>query len=228
MVLKVYFDSHPSLVPKDQQLLDDVPSSNVTLRVKNTDTLDEYRCETYCNPQFFEKVTRWIKKRKYECKMLNNNSEMELKVEIFKFALQKVPKTDVEILKQEICQMRKEHNEMSGEQKMFRYYFLNVWKERMRIIIAERPELKHELIQTCRNLYDQIKTEGIILMEFGCKVYYLKIQVETGNTTEVVQNLQQAYTALNSAGYPGSTSGGPTPTGGYITPGGITPSGPSG
>ena len=79
------------------------------VRVKNTDTLDEYRGESFCNPQFFEKINRWIKKNKYECKPLNNNSEMELKVEIFKFPLKKVPKSDVELLKQEICSMRKDN-----------------------------------------------------------------------------------------------------------------------
>ena len=110
--------------------------------------MDEYRGESFCNPQFFEKIGRWIKKKKYECKALNNNSEMELKVEIFKFPLKKVPKSDVEILKQEICAMRKDNQKLKGELKMFRYYFLNMWKERSRIVIQEKPELKQELIES--------------------------------------------------------------------------------
>ena len=109
---------------------------------------------------------------------------MELKVEIFKFPLKKVPKSDVEILKQEICQMRKDNLRLRGELKMFRYYFLNIWKERSRIIIQEKPELKQELIESAQNLYDQMKTEGIILEEFGSKIYYLKIQMQSGVAAE--------------------------------------------
>jgi hypothetical protein len=71
-----------------------------------------------------------------------------LKVEIFKFPLKKVPKSDVEILKQEICSMRKENQKMRGELKLFRYYFLNMWKDRSRIIIQDKPDLKQELIES--------------------------------------------------------------------------------
>lgn len=126
----------------------DPQRQNVSVRVKNTDTLDEYRGESYCNPQFLQKIYGWIKKNKYECRSLNNNSEMELKVEIFKFPLKRVPKSDVEILKQEICQMRKDNQRLKGGLKMFRYYFLNMWKERSRILIQEKPELKQELIES--------------------------------------------------------------------------------
>jgi hypothetical protein len=131
---------------------------------------------------------------------------MELKVEIFKFPLKKVPKSDVEILKQEICQMRKDNLRLRGELKMFRYYFLNIWKERSRIIIQEKPELKQELIESAQNLYDQMKTEGIILEEFGSKIYYLKIQMQTGSGGAVEGILQQQASF--------TTPGGQTPMGG--------------
>ncbi len=76
--------------------------------------------------------------------------------------------------------MRKDNTRLKGELKMFRYYFLNMWKERSRIVIQEKPELKQELVESAQNLYDQMKTEGIILEEFGSKVYYLKIQMANG------------------------------------------------
>ena len=118
MVIKVFFERigaeghHHDLdqemaLPPGESIDNQKP--NVSVRVKNTDTLDEFRGESFCNPQFFEKISRWIKKKKYDCRALNNNSEMELKVEIFKFPLKKVPKSDVELLKQEICQMRKDN-----------------------------------------------------------------------------------------------------------------------
>jgi len=106
MVIKVFFERLESNAPgaadmdRDHEMAEGDPQrANVSVRVKNTDTLDEYRGESFCNPLFFEKISQWIKKKKYDCKAINNNSEMELKVEIFKFPLKKVPKSDVEILK---------------------------------------------------------------------------------------------------------------------------------
>jgi len=104
MVIKVFFERIDNLGgAHDNEHEENADRANVTVRVKNTDTLDEYRGESFCNPLFFDKISQWIKKKKYETKAINNNSEMELKVEIFKFPLKKVPKSDVEILKQEIC-----------------------------------------------------------------------------------------------------------------------------
>lgn len=162
--------------------------NNVSIRVKNSDTLEEFRGESYCNPQFLSKIGRWIKKGKYECKALNNNAELELKVEIFKFPLKKVPKSDIDILKQEICQMRKENNRIKGELKMGRHFFLNHWRDRYRIAINEKPELKQLLIESAQNLYDQMVTEGLILEEFGTKCFYLKIQMQSSSA--VTENLQ--------------------------------------
>ena len=107
-------------------------TANLNIKVKNTDTLDEYRGTALLNQSYSKKMDSWIKKGKYQCQSLNNNSELELKVEIFKFNLKKVPKTEVELLKQELCAMRKENQRIKGEQKLFRYYFLHMWKDRTR------------------------------------------------------------------------------------------------
>jgi hypothetical protein len=102
---------------------------NLNIRVKNTDTLDEYKGLVYLKSSFTGKLHKWISKHKYQCVPLNNNSELELRVEIFKFVLKRVPKSDVEQLKQDICLMRKENNKLKGELKLFRYYFLNLWRD---------------------------------------------------------------------------------------------------
>lgn len=44
-------------------------------------------------------MQRWIRKNKYSCISLNNDMEMELRVEIFKFNLAKQPKSDIDTLK---------------------------------------------------------------------------------------------------------------------------------
>lgn len=64
MVIKVFFeriDNLPGGIEGDQEMAgvapDDPQRANVSVRVKNTDTLDEYRGESFCNPLFFEKIS---------------------------------------------------------------------------------------------------------------------------------------------------------------------------
>jgi len=102
---------------------------NVRIRVK-TSTLDEYTGEQKMNPKYLDKLMQWVKKQKYTYQSLNNDQELELKVEIFKFHLYKHAKNDVETLKQDIAAMRKQNTELKGQQKLFRYYFLNLWREK--------------------------------------------------------------------------------------------------
>ena len=57
---------------------------------------------------------------------------MELRVQIFKFQLKKIEKSDIESLKQEICRMKKDNEQLKGELKLFRYYFLHLWRDKFR------------------------------------------------------------------------------------------------
>ncbi len=95
------------------QVDSDPKAPNVRIRVKNSQ-LDEFTGETYLNPQYLDKVQRWVKKNKFQCVPLNNDLEMELKVEIFKFHLNKSAKGDVDTLKQDIAKMRKDNAEIKG------------------------------------------------------------------------------------------------------------------
>jgi len=128
------------------QVDNDPKAPNVRIRVKNNQ-LDEFTGETYLNPQYLDKVQRWVKKNKFQCVPLNNDLEMELKVEIFKFHLSKSVKGDVETLKQDIAKMRKENAEIKGQMKLFRYYFLHIWREKQhRHFLADKPEFRQSLV----------------------------------------------------------------------------------
>ena len=98
---------------------------------------------------------------------------MELRVEIFKFHLTKQPKGEIETLKQSIASMRKDNARLKGELKLFRYYFLQVWREKQRHAIADKPEFRQELISTTKHLYDEVEANGLIIEEFGAKTFYL-------------------------------------------------------
>lgn len=120
--IKVYIQA---IQNKHDSIVEDAQTkNNICIRVKNTDTLDEFAGEAFLNPQYLDKVQRWVKKNKYQCMSLNNDVEMELRVEIFKFHLTKQPKGDIETLKQDIAAMRKDNAQLKGQLKLFRYYFL--------------------------------------------------------------------------------------------------------
>ncbi len=119
---------------------------NVRIRVKTT-AKDEFTGDATLNPQYIDKLQRWVKKNKFTCVPLNNDQELELRVEIFKFSLSKQAKDDVDTLKQDIAAMRKQNSDLKGQQKLFRYYFLNIWREKQhKNALADKPELRNELV----------------------------------------------------------------------------------
>lgn len=118
---------------------------NVRLRVKTA--LDEFTGETTLNPQYLDKLQRWVKKNKFTCMPLNNDQELELRVEIFKFHLTKQSLSDIDTLKQDIAAMRKQNQHLRGHQKLFRYYFLNLWREKQhKHALQDKPELRNDLV----------------------------------------------------------------------------------
>ena len=130
---------------------------NIKIRVKNSDNLDEYHGTAYLNPQYMDKVQRWVKKNKFQCLSLNNDMELELRVEIFKFHLSKQPKGDMDTMKQSLAEMRKDNKRLEGQLKLFRYYFLQVWREKNRHSIDNKPEFRQELVQSTSNLFDEVQ-----------------------------------------------------------------------
>eukprot|EP00347_Sterkiella_histriomuscorum_P007525 403348586 len=226
MVFKVYVEpsqEQPQLENGDIEMIDqNLCSPDKTLlhvRVKNTDNLDEYKGSMHIETAFIDKLNRWIKKGKYQCNIFNHTSEMELKVEMFKTQLKKQAKDEIQQLKQELCMMRKENQRVKGEQKLFRHYFLNMWKDKCRQYLFDKPELKLELIESCQNLYDQYEAIGVIMEEFGSKGYYLNFKFSGNALDQAQQMFNQNQLLTNSsttAGGPpsgpvyGSTLGGPS------------------
>ena len=138
-------------------LNEDNQKHNVKIRVKNSDTLDEYSGTAFLNPQYMDKVQRWVKKNKYQCLSLNNDMELELRVEIFKFHLSKAPKSDMDTMKQNLAEMRKDNARLKGQLKLFRYYFLQIWREKNRHMIDNKTEFRQELVESTSNLFDEVQ-----------------------------------------------------------------------
>ena len=53
--------------------------------------------------------------------------------------------------------MRKDNIKLKGQLKLFRYYFLQVWREKNRHTIENKPEFRQELVESTSNLYDEVQ-----------------------------------------------------------------------
>ena len=53
--------------------------------------------------------------------------------------------------------MRKDNAKLQGQLKLFRYYFLQVWREKNRHVIDNRPEFRQELINSTQGLFDEVQ-----------------------------------------------------------------------
>ena len=223
---KVYIQPIPVSNDAEMAQEGDERSANVKIRVKNTENLDEFQGTAYLNPQYLDKVQRWIRKNKFSCVGLNNDMEMELKVEIFKFHLAKQPKSEIDTLKQDIASMRKDNNRLQGQLKLFRYYFLQVWREKNRHAIDSRPEFRQELVNSTQGLFDEVQAQGLHLEDFGAKCYYLafmpgKVEMIHGAAA------QPAAFSASTNGTPGAPQIILSQTPGSGTPSGGTPMGSS-
>lgn len=67
--IKVYIQAiqQSEEVDCDAQEVQEVQTTknNICIRVKNTETHDEFQGESFLHPKYLEKVHKWVKKEKY-------------------------------------------------------------------------------------------------------------------------------------------------------------------
>ena len=108
-----------------------------------------------------------------------HQTEMELRVEIFKFQLHRLERSTLQQIKWDISSFKRDNEKLRGELKLFRYYFLNLWKERQSRYMINQPEndaLRQSVVASTNRLWDGVSASGLILEEFGAKTYYLAFQ----------------------------------------------------
>jgi hypothetical protein len=105
--------------------------------------------------------------------------------------------------------MRKENMELRGHQKLFRYYFLNLWREKPhKHVLQDKPELRNELIQSTQALFDEVKADGIVIEEFGAKTYHLGF-----HSSKELSGGQEGMTPGMTPGFTPGFTPGMTPSG---------------
>ena len=160
----------------------DEQDANLKLTATNTQTLDHYESYAFLQPIYVQKLIKWLKKGRHVHQILPSG-KIELKLKIFSFELEKVQKSDIEVLKEEVCNMRKENKTLMGKLKMFRYYYFKYWNDKAaRAVLEDKPSLKNNLIEDATNLYDIVEGSGVIKEEYGSKVYNLMFKKKLKQT----------------------------------------------
>ena len=148
--------------------------ANLKLTGVNMKTMDHYEGYAFLQPTYVPKLLKWLKKGKHEHKIVQATEKLEFKLKVFTFYLNKVQKSQTEILKEEVCNMKKENKTLMGKLRMFRHYYFKYWNDKAaRIVLEEKPDLKNNLIEDSTHLYDIIDASGVIKEEYGSKIYHL-------------------------------------------------------
>ncbi|CDW85721.1 UNKNOWN [Stylonychia lemnae] len=125
---------------ENNQMNSDIP--NTVIAVKNTETLDEYQIEG------------WVQKRKYRV----DETLQDLKLEVgglFEFQLQRSQKSDAELIREELMDLRKEKQNLMRENKLFLHYYLQYWDDKMRKNITSKDYMVEAIVESAQNLYHQ-------------------------------------------------------------------------
>ena len=133
------------------------------ISVKNVDNLDEFSSKTFIQPEYIPKLQKWIEKNKFKCE--ETIDDVKLKVQIFDFSLRKSGKTDTEVIRDEMVDIKKENTVLMRDMKLFQHYFFNFWKERSRDSLLERPYLVENIVESPQNLYNICEGVGYVEVE---------------------------------------------------------------
>ena len=162
---------------------------NILIYAKNLETLDEYSLQSIFQEEHFPQLERWIQKKKYTCKILEDDEgrpvELAINVEIFSFTLRKLKKKEEKLLQEELIILRKQNEKIKKEIKLFNFYFFSFWNEKLRNkvnhIKATTPESKGEKkvsAGSMESVYTKVKAIGHVMEDSkGNKRFYLGVEV---------------------------------------------------
>ena len=141
---------------------------NLHIIAKNTQNLDEYEAKVFFDPNYIPKLQKWVNQEKYEIEQ-DHKTMLVLSIGVSTFYLKKNNKTDLELIKSEINDLKKKGDEALKQIKLFQYYFLNFWKEKYRDLFKAKEYICGPCIDSSQNLYNL--TDGIGYVEENDQMY---------------------------------------------------------
>ena len=67
---------------------------------------------------------------------------------IFNFSLAKSTKTDTEIVREELRELKREKVLLMRDQKLFQHYFFNFWRDKSRDTLLDKDYLLESIIES--------------------------------------------------------------------------------
>ena len=143
--VSVEFDSSHNRSQIDFEGL--VKCPNIELTVKNNDTLQQFSNQAYLDLDYLPKMQKWIERQKYTCD--EELEDLQLTVgTIFNFSLAKSTKTDTEIVREELRELKREKVLLMRDQKLFQHYFFNFWRDKSRDTLLDKDYLLESIIES--------------------------------------------------------------------------------
>ncbi len=99
------------------------------------------------------KVLKWVSKQKFEIEELFNDCHLTI-ANVFDFKIPKSQRPDTDIIREELCELKKEKQTIMRDQKLFEHYFFNFWKEKAREMLLEKAYLMDSIVESPVNLYN--------------------------------------------------------------------------
>lgn len=129
--------------------------SNVKIHVTNLDSLDEYEGVSTVNNDYLPKLQSWVNKKKYSCtekyseygQQVESDDLLQLQVDIFKFWLKKIDKSDMEKIKEEMEALKQERIMIDREMKLFNFHFFSMTNKDSHMKTGPKLTFCHEWIE---------------------------------------------------------------------------------
>jgi hypothetical protein len=126
---------------KPSEMIDKlIKQPNIELVVKNRDTLTQFACQAYLDPDYLPKAQKWVSGNKFVCDEAMEDLHLSIG-DIFNFTLPRSAKGDAQVIREELTELRREKMELMREFKLFQHYFFNFWREKSRDVLLEKGYL---------------------------------------------------------------------------------------
>ena len=102
---------------------------------------------------YIPKLQKWIERKKYKCDEEMDDLELQIG-SLFTFTLPKSSKSDAEVVREELRQLKQEKMSLMRDFKLFQHYFFNFWKESSRETLLDKDYLVESIVESPQNLYN--------------------------------------------------------------------------
>ena len=130
-----------------------VKTPNIELTVKNVDTLQQFTNQAHFDLDYIPKLQKWIDQKKFRCDEEMEDLQLQIGA-IFSFTLPKSTKSDAELVREELRQLKREKLLLMRDFKLFQHYFFNFWRERSRDTLLDKDYLLDSIVESPQNLYN--------------------------------------------------------------------------